>query len=122
MKYVVRCFYCDKVFVVDRDETGADMMCPHCGTANNIRDVIERIEDEPRKVDSDMQAIKGFDMAENPVDEAVGWISEEKRRRKNRIRSIGYLFILLLLILHFFGIVDFFALIEKIAGLFELRR
>lgn len=122
MIYVVKCYSCEHEFKIKRGETGADMMCPHCGTANNIRDVIERIEDEPGKVDPDMQAIKNFDMAENPVDEAVGWISEEKRRRKNRIRSIGYLFILLLLILHFFGIVDFFALIEKIAGLFELRR
>ena len=70
MKYVVRCFYCDKVFVVDRDETGADIICPECGEANNIKDVVERIEDTPAKkqeVDTDIEAIKAFDMAQHPV-------------------------------------------------------
>ena len=61
MIYVVKCFYCEHEFKVKRGETGADMMCPHCGTTNNIRDVIERIEDESGKVDYDMQAIKNFE-------------------------------------------------------------
>ena len=33
MKYVVRCFCCDKIFVMDRAETGADIICPDCGSA-----------------------------------------------------------------------------------------
>ena len=46
MIYVVKCFYCEHEFKVKRGETGADMMCPECGKANSIRDVIKRIEDK----------------------------------------------------------------------------
>lgn len=80
MKYVVRCFYCDKVFVVDRDKTGADIICPECGKVNNIKDVVERIEDTPTKekeVDKDIEAIKAFDMAQHPV------INDETYRRRD---------------------------------------
>lgn len=70
MKYVVRCFYCEKIFVVDRDANGADYICPQCGEANNIKDVVERIEDPPTKkkeADKDIETIKAFDMAQHPV-------------------------------------------------------
>lgn len=89
MKYVVRCFYCDKVFVVDRDETGADIICPECGKANNIKDVVERIEDTPAKEkekDPDIEAIKAFDMAAHPV------INDETyNRRRNETDIIDWL-------------------------------
>ncbi|MBR4085628.1 MAG: hypothetical protein IKK33_15245 [Lachnospiraceae bacterium] len=98
------------------------MMCPECGTANNIRDVIERIEDEPRKVDSDMQAIKGFDMDEHPVSHNAEWKSAESRRLDSIIK-IGFLLTALILyLLHKSGLVDVLALMEKLDGLFELRR
>ena len=66
MIYVVKCYSCEHEFQVKRGETGADMICPECGTANNIRDVIERIEEE-KTIDPDLQAIKDFDMSEHPV-------------------------------------------------------
>ena len=69
MIYVVKCYYCEHEFRVKRGETGADMMCPECGKANSIRDVVERIEDASakKKVDSDIAEIKAFDMAQHPV-------------------------------------------------------
>lgn len=67
MIYVVKCYSCEHEFKVKRGETGADMICPECGTTNNIRDVIERIEDDSKKVDPDVQAIKSFDIEKHPV-------------------------------------------------------
>ena len=78
MIYVVKCFYCEHEFKVKRGETGADIMCPECGHANSIKDVIERIDDEKKKVDSDMSAIMDFDMSKNHVPEESYW---EHRRR-----------------------------------------
>lgn len=121
MIYVVKCYSCEHEFQVKRGETGADMMCPECGTANNIRDVIERIEDEKSKVDADIQAIKGFDMEQHPVDDAVGWRSEEAKRRKTRISLVCWLIVLILFLLHKLGVIDGEALMEKTSGLFELR-
>ena len=74
MIYVVKCFYCEHEFKVKRGETGADMMCPKCGKANSIRDVIKRIEDK-KTVDPDLQAIKDFDISKHPV------INDETYRR-----------------------------------------
>ncbi len=88
MIYVVKCYNCEHEFKVKRGETGADMICPECGTANNIRDVIERIEDEPKKVDSDMQSIKDFDIDMHPV-ASVDWYDIERRKEKNRWKWIG---------------------------------
>ncbi len=66
MKYIVKCFHCEKNFEVKREENGADFICPDCGKVNNIRDVIERIEEE-KAIDPDLQAIKDFDMSKHPV-------------------------------------------------------
>ena len=77
MIYVVKCFYCEHEFKIKRGETGADMMCPECGKANSIRDVIRRIEDK-KTVDPDLQAIKGFDISEHPL---LIELSEEERMK-----------------------------------------
>ena len=55
------------------------MMCPECGKANNIRDVIERIEEE-KTVDPDLQAIKDFDISKHPVinDETISEYRERE--------------------------------------------
>lgn len=84
MIYVVKCYNCEHEFKVKRGETGADMICPECGTANNIRDVIERIEDASEKVDPDVQAIKSFDIEQHPV--IYDW-SEETRGRRYRNKT-----------------------------------
>jgi predicted RNA-binding Zn-ribbon protein involved in translation (DUF1610 family) len=78
MIYVVKCYYCEHEFRVKRGETGADMMCPECGKANNIRDVIERIEEE-KTVDPDLQAIKDFDISKHPVINDETCLSWEER-------------------------------------------
>ena len=78
MIYVVKCYSCEHEFQVKRGETGADMICPECGTANNIRDVVEGIEDASEKVDPDVQAIKSFDIEKHPV---IGEWDEGTNRR-----------------------------------------
>jgi len=77
MIYVVKCYSCEHEFQVKRGETGADMICPECGAINNIRDVIERIEDE-KTIDPDLQAIKDFDISEHPL---LNDLSEEERMK-----------------------------------------
>ncbi len=84
MIYVVKCYNCEQEFKVKRGETGADMICPHCGTSNSIRDVIGRIEDASEKVDPDVQAIKSFDIEQHPV--VYDW-SEETRSRRYRNKT-----------------------------------
>ena len=85
MKYVVRCFNCDKIFVVDRAETGADIICPECGSANSIKNVEQRIEDAPAKkeeADPDLATIKSFNIHSHPIDTEES--SFEKFVRKNK--------------------------------------
>lgn len=118
MIYLVKCYSCEQEFKVKRGETGADMICPECGTANNIRDVVERIEDEVQKVDSDMQSIKKFDMDMHPVVDNVEWKSAEKRKQEYIGKGIGLLILLILFLLHKFGVIDVFAQMEKIENIF----
>lgn len=118
MIYVVKCYSCEHEFRVKRGETGADMMCPECGTANNIRDVIERIE-EKKGIDPDVAAIKDFDMSEHPVCDGVEWESAEKRRWDSRINSVLLLILLLELLLDKLGVIDFFAWMEKLKNIFN---
>ena len=85
MKYVVRCFNCDKIFVVDRAETGADIICPECGSANSIKNVEQRIEDATAKrkeEDPDLATIKSFNIHSHPIDTEES--SFEKFVRKNK--------------------------------------
>ena len=85
MKYVVRCFNCDKIFVVDRAETGADIICPDCGSANSIKNVEQRIEDVPAKneeVDPDLATIRSFSIHSHPIDTEESRF--EKFVRKNK--------------------------------------
>lgn len=104
MIYVVKCFYCEHEFKVKRGETGADMMCPECGKANSIRDVIERIEDE-KTVDPDLQAIKDFDISEHPL---LIDLSEEERLKlaleNKAVRIVlGIILFIILAVILFFG-------------------
>lgn len=104
MIYVVKCFYCEHEFKVKRGETRADMMCPECGKANSIRDVIERIEDE-KTVDPDLQAIKDFDISEHPL---LIDLSEEERLKlaleNKAVRIVlGIILFIILAVILFFG-------------------
>ncbi len=101
MIYVVKCFYCEEEFRVKRGETGADIMCPACGKANSIRNVIERIEEE-KKEDLDLQTIKGFDMTLNPVRDDY-WDRVKRRRQQKLIGELigGAVLFIVLLIMSF---------------------
>ncbi|MBR6664311.1 MAG: hypothetical protein IKL22_01165 [Lachnospiraceae bacterium] len=110
MIYVVKCYSCEQEFQVKRGETGADMICPECGTANNIRDVIERIE-EKKEVDTELEAIKRFDMSMHPVVDDY-WERENRRREQQfwgKVIGSAVLLVALLIlrILNLFGVVNF---------------
>ena len=110
MIYVVKCFYCEHEFKVKRGETGADMMCPECGKANSIRDVIERIEDE-KTVDPDLQAIKDFDISEHPL---LNELSEEEYMKfaleNKAVRIVlGIILFIIIAVVVFFGYIIYIA-------------
>ena len=104
MIYVVKCYNCEQEFRVKRGETGADMICPECGAINNIRDVIERIEDE-KTIDPDLQAIKDFDISEHPL---LNDLSEEERMKfaleNKAVRIVlGIILFIIIAVIVFFG-------------------
>lgn len=83
------------------------MMCPECGKANNIRDVIERIEEE-KTVDPDLQAIKDFDISKHPVINDETCLSWEERvwfALENKVvrRVLGVILFIILAVIVFFG-------------------
>ena len=108
MIYVVKCYSCEQEFKVKRGETGADMICPECGAVNNIRDVIERIEEE-KAIDPDLQAIKDFDISEHPL---LNELSEEEYMKfalenKNKAVRIvlGIILFIIIAVVVFFGFI-----------------
>ena len=110
MIYVVKCYSCEHEFQVKRGETGADMICPECGATNNIRDVIERIEDE-KTIDPDLQAIKDFDMSEHPL---LNELSEEERMKlaleNKAVRIVlGIILFIIMAVIVFFGYIIYIA-------------
>ena len=90
MKYIVKCRYCVRSYVVDSKVTGADFMCEACAGANNIRDVEERIPEQSQEVDLDVANIKRFDMSAHPVDEEYCYdMSKEGFKKKIKAALIG---------------------------------
>lgn len=69
MKYIVKCRFCGRSYVVDSEETGADFMCEACAGVNNIRDVEERVQEKKKKIDPDIANIQSFDISSHPVSE-----------------------------------------------------
>ena len=108
MIYVVKCYSCDQEFKVKREETGADMKCPECGNVNNIRDVIERIQDE-KTIDSDLQAIKDFDMSKHPVLTDETSISLDGRVQIAFKIVLGIIFFTMLAMIVLFGYICYMA-------------
>ena len=110
MKYIVKCYSCEQEFQVKRGETGADMICPECGTANNIRDIIERIEEE-KPIDPDLQAIKDFDISEHPL---LIELSEEEYMKfaleNKAVRIVlGIILFIIIAVVVFFGYIIYIA-------------
>ncbi len=69
MKYIVKCRFCGRSYVVDSEVTGADFMCEACAGVNNIRDVEERVQEKKKKIDPDIANIQSFDISSHPVSE-----------------------------------------------------
>lgn len=91
MKYIVKCRFCGRSYVVDSEVTGADFMCEACTGVNNIRDVEERVQEQSQEVDLDIANIKRFDMSEHPVDEEYCYDMNPKtwiKKYKHKILGI----------------------------------
>lgn len=108
MKYIVKCFHCEKNFEVKREENGADFICPDCGKVNNIRDVIERIEEE-KTIDPDLQAIKDFDISEHPVITDETSISLDGRVQFAFDMVLGIILFIVLAVIVLFGYICYLA-------------
>ena len=65
MKYIVKCRFCGRSYVVDSEVTGADFMCEACAGVNNIRDVEERVQEKKKKIDPDIANIQSFDKSKS---------------------------------------------------------
>ena len=70
MKYIVKCRFCGRSYVVDSEVTGADFMCEACAGVNNIRDVEERVQEKKKKIDPELANIQSFDISSHPVRES----------------------------------------------------
>ena len=90
MKYIVKCRFCGRSFVVDTKVTGANFMCEACTGTNNICDVEERIQEKPKGEDLDIANIKSFDMSQHPVVEEFFYdISAETWKKKIKTFFLG---------------------------------
>lgn len=73
MKYMVKCAYCDKTFVVDTKTKDADFICESCGGKNGKDNIIQEIKEQKtvvwrsgnRAEDEAWKALKSFDVSEH---------------------------------------------------------
>lgn len=72
MKYMIKCGYCDKTFVVDTDTKDADFLCDSCGGKNDKSNIVREIVPQKKVVyrsanraeENAWKAIKEFDLSE----------------------------------------------------------
>ncbi len=73
MKYMIKCGYCDKTFVVDTDTKDADFLCDSCGGKNGKSNIVREIVPQKKVVyrsanraeENAWKAIKEFDLSEH---------------------------------------------------------
>lgn len=73
MKYMVKCSYCEKTFMVDVEAPEADFICESCGGTNDKSNVVQEIKPQKSVVwrsgnkseDEAWKAIKSFDLSEH---------------------------------------------------------
>lgn len=82
MRYMVKCPYCDKTYMVDASAEEADFACESCGAQNGKADIVERVVPvvtssgyAPRRKsrrDPDLEAIQNFDISKYKADGSPG--------------------------------------------------
>lgn len=73
MKYMVKCAYCDKTFVVDTNTKDADFICESCGGKNGKDNIVKEVVPQKQVVwrssnraeNDAWNAIKSFDLSEH---------------------------------------------------------
>lgn len=92
-KYMVKCPYCEKTYIVDSDAKEMDFACKSCGAQNGKENIIETIVPtvryEPRKEKEDeLSAIKSFDISQYEVDGSVRALERYEEPSESQSYSI----------------------------------
>lgn len=77
MKYMIKCKFCDRTYIVDADILNSDFSCESCGGQNGKEDIIQQIAPVKNNVknrkkedeEDPLETIKSFHMSMHPVDE-----------------------------------------------------
>lgn len=90
MKYMVKCEYCDKTFIVDANATDEDFICESCGGTNGRSNIVQEIKEQKTVVwrsgnkaeDEAFKALKSFDVLEHEGKaSAMEYASEETKEQ-----------------------------------------
>lgn len=95
MKYMVKCPYCEKTYMVDSNAKEADFACKSCGAQNGKEDIIEKIVPTVKytsddKEEDELSAIKSFDISQYEVDGSISALESYEEEPKRRSRSDSY--------------------------------
>lgn len=77
MKYMIKCKFCDRTYIVNADILNSDFSCESCGGQNGKEDIIQQIAPVKNNVknrkkedeEDPLETIKSFHMSMHPVDE-----------------------------------------------------
>ncbi len=90
MKYMVKCAFCNRTYVVDAENKGAQLTCTACGGQNTNKDIVEEIPPDIKimpggtREPDPIATIRSFQAAYHPVDEdpfaidqyKIPWLNE----------------------------------------------
>ena len=75
MKYMVKCKFCSRTFIVNSNAKDVDFCCKTCGGQNGKEDIVEKIQPMTRfvsagkKEEDDLKSIKNFNINDYKVDD-----------------------------------------------------
>ncbi len=118
MKYMVKCEYCDKTFIVDANATDEDFICESCGGTNGRSNIVQEIKEQKTVVwrsgnkaeDEAFKALKSFDVSEHEGQaSAMEYASEETKTKVGYWMALIPVGIVLLLLAGAFFVIRFFS-------------
>lgn len=118
MKYMVKCEYCDKTFIVDANATDEDFICESCGGTNGRSNIVQEIKEQKTVVwrsgnkaeDEAFKALKSFDVSEHEGQaSALEYASEETKTKVGYWMALIPVGIVLLLLAGAFFVIRFFS-------------
>lgn len=121
MKYMVKCGFCDKTFIVDATATDEDFICESCGGTNGRNNIVEEIIPKKSVVwrsgnkseDDAWKAIKSFDVSEHEGEaSALEYASEETKEKIGYWMALIPVGIILLLFMGIAFVLKFFLVLS----------